>query len=159
MIEEPEPPVCIHVLDEKEVPEFYETIAPQFQKNGGRLRNREIEEIYQTIQEYFTVKINGIIGGCLQLRESEDEERYLELGAFLVCAENSADRRAIRNSIIEYACEEAKQRVLTLISLTIHPSLTHLYEKKGAVQEKWVFPRREALSPWVPLYIFDEERK
>lgn len=78
------------------------------------------------------VRVNDIIVGVFQLKESQTEERFLELGAFVVCTTQKEERRKVKDDIVHFSIDQSHQRALELISLTAHPSLSHLYQKNGA---------------------------
>ena len=151
-----EPPGCsIEWLQLNDVPLFYDTIEPNFKSKGGLLRERSLEEIIRDIQQYFVVRVEEIIVGAFQLQESLTEERFLELWAFVVCSTQKEERKKVKEEIIDFSLIQAKEKVLQLISLSTHPSLRNLYEKKGALKsDLWTFPLRESISPNVPLYVF-----
>lgn len=151
-----EPPVCsIEWLRVDQVDELYTTLEPNFKNNGWLLRERTLEEILRDIQEYFVVRVQDTIVGVFQLKESQNEERFLELGAFVVCTTQKEERRRVKDDIVQFSLEQSKERCLDLISLTTHPSLSHLYEKNGAKKlSSGTFPSRERISPDVTMYSF-----
>ena len=55
------------------------------------------------------------------------QERFLELGALLVCAKKH-HREQVKRDIIEFSRKQSRDKCLELISLTSHPSLQKFYD-------------------------------